>query len=197
MDVSVLHSLTEDLASYLSEVTRGDLGCMAPSSARDVRGVYRHLIDRSIAVATAIAAEPISGGQWGGMLDGTSPEAAADPYYGSAGLEVGYRYAAGLVEVAFSSITDPTRRCRVPGLESEIDIATLYEEYIGDVVIHTWDLACALGLTYEPPSDIARRVLRSTVLRMTRAPSTATGASPEFVDADAFASLLTLSGRTR
>ncbi|MBF6332987.1 maleylpyruvate isomerase family mycothiol-dependent enzyme [Nocardia transvalensis] len=198
----MLHTLTEDLASFLSEVTQGDLRCPVPCSTRDVGDLYLHLVDQNISVATAIAGEAIPRGQGVGPMDRASLDASMDYYYGGAGLEVGYRRTARLMENAFTSVTDMSRLCRVQGFRGEVDVATLYEEQIRNAVIHTWDIAQALGLPYQPAPDVTQRVLRTIVLRTTQTPPTATPAGtdtePEVVDdAGAFACVLTLSRRVR
>lgn len=196
----MLHTLTEDLASFLSEVTQSDLGCPIPGSARDVGDLYLHLVDQNISVATAIAGEAIPRGQWVRSMDRASLDACVDYYYGGAGLEVGYRRTAHLVENAFASVTDTNRLCRVKWSREEVDVATLYEEQIGNTVLYTWDIAQSLGLPYQPAPDVTQRILRTTVLRATQTPPTAipggNDTSSEGVDnADVFACVLTLSRR--
>ena len=51
MDVSMLHTMTENLAEWLSEVTQGDLRQPTPVPAWDVGDLYLHLIDRNIVIA--------------------------------------------------------------------------------------------------------------------------------------------------
>ncbi|MCU1645451.1 MAG: hypothetical protein JWN03_5726 [Nocardia sp.] len=195
----MLHTLTEDLASFLSEVTQDALGCPVPHSARDVGELCLHLIDQNIDVATAVAGEKVAYRQWAGSLDRASLDTSVDYYYGGAGLEVGYRRTAGLMENSFASVTDMSRLRRVKGFQEEVDIATLYEEQIRNTVIHTWDVAQALGFSYQPAPGVTQRILRTTVLRTP--PSTVpdgTGAWPGGVDdASAFAAVLTLSSRGR
>jgi hypothetical protein len=147
----MLHTLTEDLASFLSEVTQGDLKCPVPSSSRDVGDLYLLLVDQNTSLATAITGEASPHGQWVGPMDRASLDAFVDPFYGGAGLEVGYRRTALLLENAFASVAEMSRLCRVKGVQQEVDVATLYEDQISNVVIHTWDIAQALGLPYQPP----------------------------------------------
>ncbi|WP_372027960.1 maleylpyruvate isomerase N-terminal domain-containing protein (plasmid) [Rhodococcus sp. NyZ502] len=54
MDVSMLHTVTENLAGWLSEVTHGDLRQQTPVPAWDVGDLYVHLIDRNIAITAGL-----------------------------------------------------------------------------------------------------------------------------------------------
>ncbi|ONM49902.1 maleylpyruvate isomerase N-terminal domain-containing protein [Nocardia donostiensis] len=200
MDVLLLHTLTEDLASFLSEVTLGDLGCPVPCSARDVGDLYLHLVDQNVSVATAITGEVDPRGRQVDPMDPTSLGALDRRYHGSAGLEVGYRWTARLMENAFASVTDTSRRCRVAAVGADVDVARLYEEQIRNTVIHTWDIAQALGLPYQPAPGVIRRVLWTTVLRTTQTPPVVgpvlTDTWPGVADdADVFACVLTLLRR--
>ncbi|MFE1593072.1 hypothetical protein [Nocardia sp. NPDC058705] len=190
MDISVLHTLTEDLASFLSEVTQGDLGRAVPHTAGDVGDLYLRLLEQNISVATTIAGEPLPPERHG-LTGRASLEACVDHNYGGAGLEAGYRRSARLMEDAFASVADTGQVCRL----SEIDVAALYEDQISNTVLSTWDLADALGdLPYRPAADVARRVLWTAVLRLR---TTADQGDEGLDDASAFACVLALSGRVR
>ncbi|MFD4407184.1 hypothetical protein ACFWPH_30900 [Nocardia sp. NPDC058499] len=196
----MLHALTEDLASYLSEVTQSDLKCPVPSSTRDVGDLYLHLVDQNISIATAITGEAISREQLLGPIDRASLDADVEYVSGGVGLDQGYRRTARLMEDAFTTVTDAGRRCRVQGFPGEIDVAALYEELLSLVVIHTWDTAHALGWSYQPAPDVTQRVLRTIIQRTTQTlstqPAVAADTWPEAIDgADAFAAVLTLSQR--
>ncbi|MGQ4616903.1 maleylpyruvate isomerase family mycothiol-dependent enzyme [Nocardia sp. R7R-8] len=192
MDVSVLHSLTEDFAAFLSEVTHSDLSSPVPYSTCDIGDLYLHLVDQHHNLAAALGARPIP--QPPGPHDRQALDARVDPY-GGVGLEAGYRRSAQLMENAFAATTDMSRRYQVPGFPAAADIATLYEEQIRNTVIHTWDIAQALGFSYQPACDVALRILRTTVLRAT--PQTDESTTETVDGTGVFASVLTLSGRRR
>ncbi|MFD6397115.1 hypothetical protein [Nocardia sp. NPDC060249] len=193
----MLHTLTEDLASFLSEVTHGDLGCRVAHGAGDIGDLYLRLIDQNVSVATATAGAAMPHGQSIGPMDRASLGVSVDIRYGDAGLDVGYRRTARLMENAFASVRDASRLVRTRGARGAVDIATLYEEQISSAVVHTWDIAQALGgLPYQPATDVTQRILRTTVLRMTQTSATP-GQGEAADDAGAFACVLSLAGRVR
>jgi hypothetical protein len=199
VDVSTLHTLTEDLAAFLSEVTQSELKRPLLCSPGDVGDLYLRLIDQNVSVAGAVAGEAIPTGAWPDPMGRDSLEDVLDHYYGG-GLEAGYRRTSRLMEDAFAAATDGSRRCQVEGSPGEIDVATLHELQITDAVVHTWDLAQALGLPYEPAADVTKRVLRSIVLRGARTDQDGfeDGDGAGALDAaDMFACVLRLSGRRR
>lgn len=196
----MLHILTEDLAAFLSEVTQSDLECAVPCSAGDLGDLYLQLVQQNVDVATALTGEAALHERWVGPRDRAALDASVDPYYGGAALETGFRWAAGLVEDAFGSSTDPARLCRPKGAEASIDVATLYEEQIRSVVIHTWDVAQALGFPYRPAPDVTERILRSAPPRASEIPPNPTmgiggSGSGTLDDVDAFARVLALANR--
>lgn len=153
MDVSTLHTVTEDLAGYLSEVTQGDLRRATPVKGRDVGDLYLHLIDRNIAVAAALTSEEETRHP---SMTRTTLDASLNLHGG--GLEGPYRRTAQTARDAFASAPSSDRRYRIDG--AEVDIETLYETQVSDALLHTWDLTHALGLPYRPDSAIVLRVLR-------------------------------------
>ncbi|WP_327145289.1 maleylpyruvate isomerase family mycothiol-dependent enzyme [Nocardia sp. NBC_01327] len=189
----MLHTLTEDFATFLSEVTHSDLSSPVPYSTRDIGDLYLHLLDQHNNIAAVLGDRPIP--QPTGPHDRQALDTRVDPIYGSVELEAGYRHSAQLMENAFTATTDTSRRYQVPGFPAAADIATLYEEQIRNTVIHTWDVAQALGFPYQPARDVAQRVLRTTVLRAT--PQASDSATETANDTGEFASVLSLSGRTR
>lgn len=140
IDVSLLHTLTEDLAGFLSEVTHGDLSRPIPGTTGDLADLYRHLLEQNIATATTVAGKPIS-------RIPLDLDARVD-VYGGCGLESDYRRTARLMEDAFAAT-------------EAVDAATLYDAQISNTVIRTWDVAEALGLHYRPDPAVTQRVLRS------------------------------------
>lgn len=194
VDVPTLHALTEDLATYLSEVTVGDLRQPTHDTSGDVGELYLHLIDQNVQVATAITGEAIPHGQWHDPMDRTSLSGSADTH-GSCGLETGYRQTASLMESAFASAVDSATLYELPGHLGAVDLRTLYELQVSSTVVHTWDVAQALGLPYRPSPSISQRVLK-TIAReaphLLRSETPPAGASDH---SDAFACALKLLGR--
>lgn len=155
MDVSVLHAATECLAEYLSEVTQGDLGQSTPVPGRDIGDLYLHLIDRNITVTAALM--PESAPSQAGATSRSSLDASVNVYGG--GFEERYRRTALQVEDAFGSVSAADVRCRIDGVEMEA--GAMYDQQVSETVIHTWDLAHAMGLTFHPPLQVALRILKT------------------------------------
>jgi hypothetical protein len=200
VDVSTLHALTEDLAGFLSEVTQGELRRATPGAAGDIGDLYLHLISQNVAVATAITGEEVPRSRLPEAMDRVSLDASVD-LFGSCGLETGYRQTAHLMENAFARTTGGSQVCRINDHQSKGGIVTLYETQVGATVIHTWDIAEALGFSYQPSPLIARQILRSSTLLATqqpdaRADNTQTG-SRTLDDDTIFECVLRLSGRCR
>jgi uncharacterized protein (TIGR03083 family) len=190
MDTSTLHTATEELAALLSEVTQGDLEHRTPWASRDVGDLYLHLIDQNLRVAAAIASETVSPSHRTDPKDRKALGASLDFYGG--GLDVGYRQTAQLTENAFASVTVSNRLCRMDGFDEEVEVAALYEMQICNAVIHTWDIAQAMGFSYQPASDVAWRVLK----KMLSQPADPRGSSAASLDdPDVFGCVLKLSGR--
>ncbi|WP_166352674.1 hypothetical protein [Phytoactinopolyspora limicola] len=199
MDVSILHTLTEDLAAFLSEVTQGDLRRPVPSTTGDVGDLYLHVIDQNVSVATAITGQAILRGTRHHPMDRASLGASVD-YYGDCGLEAGYRQTAHLMENSFASTADSGLLYQPKGFPDAVELTTLYEVQISNAIIHTWDVAQALGLPYRPDPHISQRVLRAVVPWLAEPlpgtlPGNAASSTAVTDDADIFESILKLSGR--
>ncbi|MGC4191111.1 MAG: hypothetical protein QM589_08090 [Thermomicrobiales bacterium] len=198
MDVSTLHTLTEDLAAFLSEVTAGDLRQPTSFGAKDLGDLYLDLIGQHVSLASAITGKPIPRGQWPDPLDRAALDTPQDYDYGS-GFETGYRATARLMEHAFASTPNPGLPVRVDGLPEDIDLAPLYELQISRTIVQTWDIARMLGLPYQPATEVARRALRFMAMSQPSSPMPAGGAGAypgTGDDEDIFAGVLALSGRT-
>lgn len=194
MDVSALHNLHEDLSEFLSEMTVSDLLRPVPGAARDMGALYVRLIDQNLSVVEAITNQPTLPDLRAGQPSRSSLGKVVD-IYGSCGLESQYRQTAGLTERAFSSATDVSRPLQVTGFQEGVDIATLYEAQIADTVIHIWDVAHVLGLSYQPSPELALRALRAAALRIARPPAPLNAVTD--VDQNpTFDRLLVLSGRS-
>ena len=179
MDVSTLHTLTDDLAGYLSEVTQSDLGRLTPEYSGDLGELYLHLLEQNLDVAAAVAGQAVSRED---RPDREALDAAVD-LYGGCGLESGYRATACIMEDAFAAATDVRRRRQVKGFKGGIDVVTLYDSQISNTVIRTWDVAEVLGLPYRPEPAVTQKVLQTFALE--KLPH----------DADIFDCVLALSGR--
>lgn len=190
MDTSTLHAVTEELAALLSEVTQGDLRHPTPFASRDVGDLYLYLIDQNMRAAAAVASEAVPRSRPADSTDRAGLDASLNLYGG--GLEVGYRQSAQLMENAFASVTAGNRLCRMDGLHEDVEVATLYEMQVSNSVIHTWDIAQALGFSYQPAPDVGWRMLR-TMLAQPVATQDTSAASPD--GSDAFECALKLSGR--
>lgn len=191
MDTSTLHTATEEFAALLSEVTQGDLRRRTQCASRDVGDLYLHLMDQNIRVAAALASESDSQGHRTDPMDRLALGTSLDFYGG--GLEVGYRQTAQVMESAFASETAGDRLCQMAGLKEDIEVADLYEMQLSNTIIHTWDIAQVLGFAYQPPSEVAWRVLRTMLSRPT---GHTEGRLPSFNGSDIIECVLKLSGRT-
>lgn len=151
MDVSTYHNLTEDLAGFLSEATQGDLRRPIPGTAGDLGDLYLCLIDQNVRTAAAITGQTLEGDDRLNLSRRTDFELAVDDY-GSCGLEAGYRRSVRLVESALAA-SEGGEVCATEGGANRADLARLFETLISDTVMHTWNLAQALGFSYSPASD--------------------------------------------
>jgi len=179
MDVSMLHTVTENLAGWLSEVTHGDLRQQTPVPAWDVGDLYVHLIDRNIAITAGLTHQVVHVPHQVDSSRRSALDTSANIYGG--GFEELYRQTARRAEEAFISVSSAELRYCIDGVD--LDAGAIYDKHVSDTVIHTWDLAQAMGFDYRPAAEVAHRTL--TVLQK----------SPiENVDS-VWASALRMSGR--
>lgn len=182
MDTSTLHSVAEDLAAMLSEVTVGDLRRPVRGTTGDVGALYLDLIARSVSLAETVGGASVGATDQPESRSRTALDAPLDDT-GGCGLEAGYRRAATLAELAFASWRgDPETAGTGP---DSPDVVSLYETMIRDTVVSTWDLAQVLGFSHWPDPAISRLSLRSAVLSPPPAPA----------KVDAFRATLHLLGR--
>jgi len=197
MDTSVLHTATEAFAALVSEVTPGDLAAPTPCEGWDVADLYRHVVTENVHFGRAVS------GTEGASSDLDRPPGLDRVGPAWPGLETTYRRTAGLMERAFAAVSDPEQPRPVPGVPGERTVADLYEMQLCDTVIHTWDLARALGLGLEDEDvdpALAQRVLR----RMQAVPDTSRGPGRAFAEvrrearpgAGVLEQIILLSGRT-
>ncbi|ORI19394.1 hypothetical protein BJD99_04165 [Rhodococcus sp. 1163] len=158
MDVTTLHTATEVLAEYLSEVTHGDLRQLTPLATWDIGDLYVHLIDQNIdTVAGLVNKALVNEGPPAEKITRSALEVSAHLYGG--GYEERYRRTARRVEEAFAAVAD-AESTYVVG-ELHLAASAWYEEQVNETVIHTWDLTEAMGFTYRPTADVALRVLKT------------------------------------
>ncbi|WP_258725937.1 maleylpyruvate isomerase N-terminal domain-containing protein [Cellulomonas sp. NS3] len=194
MDTLALHTLTDDLASLLSEVTVSDLDRPVREPFGDLGDLYLHLLRQAVDRAAAVVGAPIPRGTWHDPLDRPALGGSAD-LSGDCGLDRAYRRTADLLEDAFASAGDGAASSRPGGSTEAVDLAALYDIHACETLVHTWDVAQALGLAYRPAPDAARRALRTIVLAPSHAlPTRAATAAAEEDDAT-FECVLRLSGR--
>lgn len=197
MDVSTLHTVTGDLAEYLSEVTESDLRRPVSGSAGDLGDLYLRIVDDTLNTAEPITGQPTP------ILRANRPDrsslGAVVDNYGGCGLESRYRQSARLMEDAFRTAPSVTTQPRhMPGVRDPADVGSRYETQITATVIHIWDVAHVLGLPYRPTPELAQRALRATALHIARPPMTVGGAQPltePATTADTFDRVLLLAGR--
>jgi uncharacterized protein (TIGR03083 family) len=159
MNIALMQETTEEFAAYLSEVTDGDLSAMTPCALWSVEELYRHTVDQNFALGRAVDPE-------------LAPPAARGGYVTR---ELNYRDSARYVAEALS---------RADGLVDwgefgKLSPQELFELQLTNTLLHTWDLAKAIGFDIDPPhvdvveiaSDCLRRLpprLRGQDLRSHR-----------------------------
>lgn len=173
MNTVALHAATEALATYLSEVTAGDLAFPTPCEGWDVGDLYRHLLEENIRFGVAVTGDRAAPGDLAGLLNASSAGRGAHP---DIALEAAYRRTASFMEKAFASTADPDQLREVAGIAGPRTIHDLYEMQLCDTVIHTWDLTRATGFECEVDDVVARAVLR----RMELVPDAARGKGKAF-----------------
>ncbi|MDZ7912899.1 MAG: maleylpyruvate isomerase family mycothiol-dependent enzyme, partial [Rhodococcus sp. (in: high G+C Gram-positive bacteria)] len=158
MDVNALHTATEILAEYLSEVTHGDLGQATPANSWDIGDLYIHLIEENISIARGLADEPVHKKvSKADKVTRSDLEAAAHLYGG--GYEERYRRTSRALENAFAAVADRESLHSIDGITRTAH--AWYDRQVNNTVIHTWDMTQAMGFTYHPSPDVALRVLRT------------------------------------
>ena len=141
-----LHRAALDIASgYVARVTDADLGRATPCAAWTLRHLLEHMVGQHAGFATVVAAGsadasayhplPFTAASWRSSVDDlVAAFAAAD-------------LTAEVVEVELH----PTR---------PLPVAVLVQAQFLDTVVHTWDVAAALGESYEPAPDVVEAVRR-------------------------------------
>jgi uncharacterized protein (TIGR03086 family) len=167
--LELLQQVTEEFAAYLSEVTDGDLTAPTPCHRWAIQDLYAHMLDVNARLAEAL-----------------DPRAAPPaPRGGCAPRETIYRdsarYAADALAGAGEAGEEPL------------------ESLVANTLIHTWDIAQATQLKFDPPSphaiDIALRYLHRLPLE-SRGQDKQFAAILDFPAAAPMDEILFLSGRT-
>jgi uncharacterized protein (TIGR03086 family) len=181
MNIAILHTVTEEFASYLSAVTDDDLKRPTPCVGWSVGDLYEHVVEENTKFGHAISGLPI-------------------PQGATSGLDEIYRESARYMERAFAANEDPEQLGEVAGVPGMHRVADLLKMQVADMLIHTWDLTQGLGLDYEPQPEIAELVLRlmQMVPHAARGEGKAFGHIPAIADVEQLSvldRLLLLSGR--
>jgi uncharacterized protein (TIGR03086 family) len=141
-----LHRAALDAASALvARVAEVDLARATPCVGWDLRHLLEHMVGQHVGFATVVhhgAAEasayrplPFTAASWAtSVADLAAAFAAAD-------------LTAEVVEIELH----PTR---------PLPVAVLVQAQLLDTVVHTWDVAAALGEAYEPDGDVVEAVRR-------------------------------------
>ena len=157
MNTAMLHAVTEDLASFLSEVTDGDLSLPTPCVEWTVGDLYRHVVEENGRFGHAVSGRPVPRHATAEHRNANVFELARSP---GIGYEEIYRASARYMESAFGEAEDARQPRQVEGVPGARPISELLEMQIADTLIHTWDLAKSIDLEYAPQPEIAERVLR-------------------------------------
>lgn len=152
-NLTLLGEVTEEFASYLSEVTDGDLSAPTPCASWDIQALYDHVIDANAAIAGQL--DPRAS-----QLDFRAGQPA--PGGGPAARETRYRDSAHCAAAAIAgAFNRDTRPHACPGSRSP---GLIFQEHLANTLIHTWDLAQAIQIDFDCPSlpaiEIALRYLR-------------------------------------
>jgi uncharacterized protein (TIGR03086 family) len=171
----MLRTVTEEFASYLSEVTDGDLRFPTPCTGWTMGDLCQHAVEENGKFGHAVSGLPVprdaTAEYWsGGELKGSRMLGG--------GFEVVYRASARYMESAFGRVDDPAQARQLAGVPGLRPVAEILEMQVADTLIHTWDLARSLGFPYSPREDIAELALR----RMRALPAVARGKGKAFAE---------------
>jgi uncharacterized protein (TIGR03086 family) len=179
MNLALLNEVTEEFASYLSEVTDGDLAVATPCAQWTVQDLYHHVLEANTRLGAALDSQAL-------------PPA---PRGGCALRETIYRDSARYAADALASSVDIGTRAEVPGGRAGGD---LFESHLASTLIHTWDLTQAIQIDFDLPDPRAIEIA-VTFLHRLRPDSRGAGkAFAEIVDFPAgmpMGEILILSGR--
>lgn len=175
MNTVMLRTVTEELASYLSEVTDGDLSFPTPCTGWTIGDLYQHVVEENGTFGHAVSGLPVPRDA---TVEYRSGEELKSSRMLGEGFEVVYRASARYMESAFDRVDDPAQACQLEGVPGLCPVAEALKMQVADTLIHTWDLARSLGFPYSPQEDIAELVLR----RMRALPAAARGEGKAFAE---------------
>lgn len=139
-------------------MTHGDLRQPTPFNSWDIGDLYVHLIDQSVTIAVGLARRTNNDGfSRTDTITRQALEVSANLYGG--GYEERYRRIAALAEDAFASVDEKDREYIIGGVA--LSARAWYDKHVDETVVHTWDLAQAMGFAYQPPVDMVFEVLRT------------------------------------
>jgi uncharacterized protein (TIGR03083 family) len=170
MRLALLNEVTEDFAAYLSEVTDGDLTASTPCQLWTIDDLYHHMVELNVQPSPPMACK------------------------GCMARETVYREAARHTADVLAHAAGSAPADRLPTPFGALSPQDAFELYLTNTVVHTWDLAHALGFHFDPPRqdvlDIALGCLR-------RMPSAGPEAAVvrDVVPGSAMAEVLLLAGR--
>lgn len=166
--LELLEMVSEELASYLSEVTDGDLAAPTPCARWDIQDLYAHLLDTNASLAGTLGLRP-------------EPPVARGA---CAPRELTYRDSARHAAEALARAGDAAEE--------------LFEAHLANTLIHTWDLAQATWFDFDPPGPevigIALRYLHRLPAE-SRGPGKPFAAALDFPAAAPMDEVLFLAGR--
>lgn len=140
-DLRPLHRRAIDMAStHVSLVTRSDLVRPTPCAGWDVAVLLTHMVGQQRGFTAAV----------------TRGDAPRRAYVPAAFSTETWRASADALVAAFGAADlDATVR-QVELAATPLPLGTLVAAHLLDTVVHTWDLARALGLELTPPDDLAQ-----------------------------------------
>jgi uncharacterized protein (TIGR03086 family) len=149
MNLAVLHQVTEEFAAYLSEVTDGDLTAPTPCAAWTVKDLFDHVLDANAKQAEAL-----------------DPGTTRPARHGIRALrETIYRDSARRAADALARAVDVSvRPSSAPAGGSSPE--DLFEKHLANTLIHTWDLAQAIQIDFDPPNPLALEIALGYVRRL-------------------------------
>lgn len=183
MDIALLNEASEDFAAYLSEVTDGDLTARTPCALWTIDNLYHHMLVLNIQLCQAFDHQ-------------SSPPAAPG---GCLLRETIYRDSARYTADALVHASDSIPADRMPAPSGARSPEDAFELHLTNTLVHTWDLAQAIQIDFDPPRpdvlDIALGCLRRMPPGM-RGDGKAFAATTDSCSGSAIEEVLLLSGRS-
>jgi uncharacterized protein (TIGR03086 family) len=179
---ALLQEVSDEFASYLSEVSDGDLTAGTPCQGWSVDDLYRHMVELNINLSRAFEVQP-------------SPRSSPD---GCVLRETAYRDVARHAADALAIGTDTAPRGRALaalGARSQSDAFALH---LTNTLIHTWDLASAIEIEFDPPRQDVLDITLNCLRRLPpheRGDGAAFATIPNFPTGSSMDEILLLSGR--